>query len=182
MGARGAMRMIAAAILLCFSMFAAHAQEPEAQQPDTVVDVASDDAVMNAAIAQARSYLPDVFRMYDRFKKERVEGDVQFKVGLDTQSGSEEHIFVGQLRREGALWSGALANNPRDLGALKLGDRVTFESDRISDWLLPMPDGRLAGGFTIRVLVANLPADQKEAILAGLTPDPVPEIWKAPAQ
>ena len=162
----------AAALILCLTgpLFA----------QDPTVNYSESDAQMLAAIADARSTLP-------LFLANALDADgnsivgAAIKVELPTVAGSDtesEHIWVTPFTRlpDGSL-AGLLANEPVNLGALQVGDRVDFTEDMISDWHLDAPSGRYWGSYTSRVMY--------EAGAFGDTPfdqifetDPVPPQWK----
>jgi uncharacterized protein YegJ (DUF2314 family) len=53
-------------------------------------------------------------------------------------------------------------NRPRYIAGLKVGDKVSVNPDEISDWSFVRND-QLVGGYTIRVLYAEMsPAEQAD--------------------
>ncbi len=137
------------------------------------------DPEMNGAISQARETLP-LFLNNVLDTKGAANPDALVKVGLPTVGGeaSLEHIWVGPFQKadDGTL-SGALANEPVELGALRLGDTVEFTLDQISDWSLWAPDGLLYGNFTTRVMFSH-GAFGDTPFDSVFTQDPLPEGWR----
>jgi uncharacterized protein YegJ (DUF2314 family) len=112
---------------------------------EDIIGVSSDDAEMNAAIAQAQHTLPDFW------KRREKEGD-QF-LGLlkvyftDPGSGKDgEHMWVGVTDRGANEVSGVLLDDPGWVKSVKQGDQVRFSVTRITDWLL-VENGKAQGAF-----------------------------------
>lgn len=127
---------------------------PVAAEDDTI-KYGQDDAVMNAAIAEAQATLP-------LFLANALDADgngsdmalvkVAFPT-VDTSAMDVEHIWVAPFARQpDGSFVGLLANEPVALGDLVAGDRVTFDQSMISDWHLTAPSGRYWGSFTSRVM------------------------------
>lgn len=72
------------------------------------------------------------------------------KVALPCAAESFEHIWVDSLKpgNETEDWSGALANDPKDLKGLKFGSPVTFPQADIEDWMVLKDDG-FEGGYSL---------------------------------
>ena len=139
----------------------AHVQPAPAQR-GPIIDVPSDDAEMNAAIAKARATLP---KFWSSFRKpgngeERFTLKVHFRVDRPGDP-RDEHIWVDSIEplASGRL-AGRLANDPHDIDG-KFGDRVEFGSEQISDWMF-MRNGKIVGGETIRVLLPRMPKSQAD--------------------
>ncbi len=52
-------------------------------------------------------------------------------------------------------------NRPQFITDLKIGARVSVNPDEVTDWSY-VEDGRLVGGYTIRVLYSELTPAEKE--------------------
>lgn len=137
------------------------------------------DPEMNDAISQARETLPLFFdNVLDAAGA--AHPDALVKVGMPTISGEAtlEHIWIGPFQKgDDSTFSGALANEPVELGALRLGDRVEFKMDQISDWSLWAPDGLMYGNYTTRVMF-NHGAFGNTPFEAVFNPNQVPEGWR----
>jgi uncharacterized protein YegJ (DUF2314 family) len=96
------------------------------------------------------------------------EGQSDFEVKKPFfQNGISEHLWLADVTFSGNRFHGYVDNHPVKIKGLKMGDRVSVNPNEISDWAY-VDHGRLIGGYTIRVLYAELsPADrqalQKEA-------------------
>jgi uncharacterized protein YegJ (DUF2314 family) len=161
----------AAFIALVLAATPARAQDP-------VTLFADDDVAMTAAITEAQRTLPMFLaNVLDGEQIGQQGSGVKVAIAAVQQNGNE-HIWVMPFR----LWpsgtfSGYLANAPVDLGPLRIGDRIDFTRDQISDWSFSSGDGLLFGNYSSRVMhgtgaMGDTPFD------AIFTPDPVPQDWK----
>lgn len=91
--------------------------------------------------------------------------NLSLKVSLPTRSGSLEHIWIGDIARQGDTVRGRLANTPRDIAGLKMGSEVSFSEDQIDDWTFSR-NGKIVGNETARPLLARMPAAQAAPMLA----------------
>ncbi len=60
-------------------------------------------------------------------------------------------------------YRGRLSNLPLDITSITLGDTVTVPKDRVSDWFA-IDDGKLVGGYTLRLQRARLPPEQARRV------------------
>ena len=115
--------------------------------PVPVMQISENDPRMQAAVAEARERWPEfeaAFRKHlgDNFGVKApitVDGNTEF-IWLEV-SGVEDGIIYGQL-----------ANEPINLGSLKLGSRVQTRIDDLNDWAYTDPNQESHGLFTVRVL------------------------------
>lgn len=147
---------------------AAPAVQPSAQS-DNVVPIATQDSEMNAAIAAARATLP-------QFEALLADGQLadsfpKVKVGLDSDDGSVEHIWVAEPQFSGDTIHGVLDNEPALLSGRHRGDAVSFRRDQVSDWSY-VRDDRLFGNYTTRVMLPQLEPAQREELTAFLSETP----------
>ena len=134
---------------------------------DEIVQYEAQDAVMNAAIAEAKASLPAFLTRLDA-------GDIgpgdSLKVGFPVDNG-HEHIWVNQIARKGDELTGVLANEPNWMPGLHQGSPVTFAPDLVSDWSYEK-DGKLWGNYTTRVMLPSLPPEDAAAVKANLSDTP----------
>lgn len=130
--------------------------QTEAQAQDRVEYFESDDATMNAAIANARAGLPRFWELYGN----REGSDFMLKVGFPASSGGNEHIWVSDVQRGANGLSAVIANEPADVPTLRYGQRASFEEAWISDWALTHR-GVTYGHYTTRVVVASMPVSER---------------------
>lgn len=91
-------------------------------------------------------------------------GQYDFEVKKPFRQGEVvEHIWLSRVSFKGNRFHGYVDNYPRLIKGLKMGDRVSVNPDEISDWAY-VQNGRLVGGYTIRVLYAELSPDDKKRL------------------
>lgn len=99
---------------------------------------------MNEAIQKARSTFDTAIGAF-KFPDKKVF----VKVGFPTVGESFEHIWLIELKQLSMdEFEGEINNEPLDLGDIKLGDRVKFKRDMVSDWIVVNPTGKREGEFT----------------------------------
>lgn len=114
-----------------------------------VVRIADDDPRMIAAVAEARRRWPEFVAA---FKARQPDGIYSAKAAV-TREGNTEFIWMEVIGLEPEFIHGKLANEPVDLGGLKLGDQVEVPVSDLNDWAYKhQPDGEPVGLFTVRVL------------------------------
>ncbi|MFN7140514.1 MAG: DUF2314 domain-containing protein, partial [Limisphaerales bacterium] len=111
-----------------------------------VVQVADDDPRMVAAVAQARSTWPE---FVEAFKKRDGE-NFAIKAPI-TVNERTEFIWIEVDGLEPEYIHGTLANDPVDLGNLKLGSRVEVPLKELNDWGF-IRHNEPVGMFTVKVL------------------------------
>ncbi len=135
------------------------AAKPTVQPGDKVVSVASEDAEVNAAMAKARSSLPEFWTSFE--KPGTGEGDFALKVAV-TDAGKVEHFWLTKITRNGGELSGVISNEPQMVRSVKIGETYKFAADKISDWTFKR-NGKLVGNETMRALLGRMPAEQATA-------------------
>lgn len=125
------------------------------------VHVKSDDAEMNAAIAQAKATFPQ-FVSALREKKPSCR-DFGVKKPYATPSGGQEHMWIDDVAEVDDAFEGTIVNEAYDTIEVRNGQRVRFSAAEISDW--KYVDGNvLVGGFTIRYFVNRMSPEEKKAL------------------
>ena len=112
---------------------------------DRVIPVEDSDPQMSAAIAAAQATLPEWLAILADPPKGAEY--VVFKYPL----GGWEHIWVDNVRRQGDILVGTLANHPVQEGHA-YGERVLVPISEVSDWGWWDADGRAQGYRTMAVL------------------------------
>ena len=131
-----------------------------------VIDVASVDPEMAAAIATARATLPVFWASYAAPKAS--ESGHSLKVSFATSSTNIEHIWMMDVKRlpDGGF-SGRFGNDPCDLPGKREGDLAQFTEADITDWMF-MRNGKIVGCETTRPLLASMPKADADAFRAML--------------
>lgn len=126
--------------------------QAQEQEGDPIVDVSTEDARMNAAIAEAQATLPEWLAVL----ADPPLGTqyIAFKYPLE----GWEHIWVGNVRRDGDYLTGNLNNAPHSEG-WSLGDPVRVSLSDVSDWTYTDAAGYTHGHRTTRVLFDQLPPE-----------------------
>jgi uncharacterized protein YegJ (DUF2314 family) len=89
-------------------------------------------------------------------------GQQDFEVKKPFIQGNQvEHIWLSDVRYTGNRFEGRIDNQPRKIGGLKLGQIVSVKPKEISDWLY-VDNGKLVGGYTVRVHYNELSPQQKQ--------------------
>lgn len=129
---------------------------------DNVVAVLTGDEKIERAVAKARETLPRFFELMEA----RTPGDYLIKYRME-EDGLVEHIWVQLTDRNGDAFVGLLSNQPVLIKNRKMGEKVTVPRDQISDWMVKT-SSEIYGGYTMRVLLSDLPEDQAAALQAML--------------
>jgi len=117
------------------------------KRKDKIVSADGDDAQVQAAVVEARRRWPEFVEAFNHRRKGQA---FSIKVPFAAED-KDEFMWVEVLRIQGSQVQGRLANEPRNLPNLKMGDPVTVSVDDLNDWLYI--DGRNRfGGFTAAVL------------------------------
>jgi uncharacterized protein YegJ (DUF2314 family) len=106
--------------------------------------VPEDDPLMKEAVAKARERLPEFIAAFERSAGQNFS----LKAPV-SHSGNTEFIWLTVTAVEGEQAYGTLANDPADLGPLKLGSKVMVPLAQLNDWCFVDAQGNLQGGFTI---------------------------------
>ena len=77
------------------------------------------------------------------------------------KDGTAEHIWLADVKFNGNRFVGVVDNKPNKISGLKIGDRQSVNPDEITDWSY-VENGKLVGGYTIRVLYAEMSAEEKQ--------------------
>ena len=125
---------------------------------DKTISVAADDSEMAAAIAKARSLLPQFWQAFNH--REHGEKDFCLKVKI-TDKDKVEHFWAVDIERKDRRIFGTINNDPEIVHNVKIGDRISIPEDDISDWLY-MRDDKMIGNYTLRALFKQMSASEVE--------------------
>jgi len=112
-----------------------------------ILEVSGDDPLMVAAVEKARTSWPKFVAAYEANEGENFSVKAPVTAGDNT-----EFIWISVTAIEGDLIYGELANDPADLGKLKLGSKVSVPLEELNDWCYMDRKGNLTGGFTIEAV------------------------------
>ena len=117
------------------------------QAPVIPVD---EDPRLKAAEAEARRRFSEFEQMF----RQGEGSDFAVKVSI-SGGGNTEHVWVDVQSMTEHLIDGVLANDPVDLGELRLGSKVRVRTDEVEDWTFLL-DEEVVGGFTAPAIAAIL--------------------------
>jgi uncharacterized protein YegJ (DUF2314 family) len=125
----------------------------EANQEEPIYQVPAEDKEMNAAKAKAVATLPEFYARLAR------PGDAtEFMIKFDILPGEDaEFVWADALDRTGSPMTGVLVNKPEATDH-RIGQRVPIPEADIIDWMY-RKGGKMQGGFTNRVLLERMPAE-----------------------
>jgi uncharacterized protein YegJ (DUF2314 family) len=127
-------------------------------QPE-VFRIEHKDEQMRKAVREARRTVG----IFIAALKNPAKGQHDFEVKKPClKDGEVEHLWLSNVEFSGNRFHGIVDNHPKAIKGLKFGDRVSVNPSEISDWAF-VDNGKLVGGYTIRVLSQNLsPKRRKE--------------------
>lgn len=143
----------------------------EREDAGNLVGVSPEDAAMKTAMEDARGTLPTFWKLYEAYPE--YSSAFALKAGLLATDGTEEHIWIYDLSRDGTTITGKLQNVPYALGALDMHDVVSFETEQVSDWVI-WSDSKRYGAFTIRVIADLVGGEQGAEMKSTVHPETIP--------
>lgn len=119
------------------------------------------DVEMEAAFQQARNTLDSFIQRIETDRPHRTL--VAVKVRFVLPDGLTQDLWVDQIRYQNGSFHGTMGD---DIPLLKLNvdDKVIIKRNDIVDWML-VEDGKLIGGYTIRLAFQRMTPEQKERFL-----------------
>jgi uncharacterized protein YegJ (DUF2314 family) len=109
-----------------------------------IFQVPDDDPLMKQAVQKAHEAWPQFVAAY-----EATAGQNFAVMAPITRDGNTEFIWITVTTLEGDLVYGELANEPGNLGSLKLGSKVSAPVAELNDWGYVDPQGEMQGCFTV---------------------------------
>lgn len=138
------------------------ADKAETDGGDKVYSFSPDDADMNAAIVKANKTYPEFLRLFSA-------GDSslsRFSVKMFFEYGEgREHMWVTELYLENGKLFGLLDSDPMYIDSLERGDTLLVSENAVSDWLY-VKNGKMVGGYTLKVTYNNLDSAEKKELKA----------------
>jgi len=123
-------------------------------KPDTLVEGGYDEAEMNAAIARARKEVDEFIAIM------KSKGATSFAVKVPIEDkGEVEHFWMNNVTYRDGRFTGQINNEPGIVTNVKLGQTVTIEKNKISDWLY-VRNGKMYGNYTLRPLLATMSEEE----------------------
>lgn len=144
-------------LALLLTLVACGSKPKTADAPPPVVYAEGNDPAMNDAIQRAREELATFETVLTSPQPNQIKFGVKVSI---PHSGGAEHLWLGNPVFDGDSLSGVVEDVPIYAKNISRGEKIRVHRHGISDWMY-MEDGRLRGGYTIRVGVDQLPDDQR---------------------
>jgi uncharacterized protein YegJ (DUF2314 family) len=139
-----------------------------AKKESSTISVQSADADINQAIARAKATFGTFSGAINAKDADRDTFAVKIEFPADADSGAEsEHIWLSNVRVDGDKITGQINNEPEFIATLRMGDEVTVDAADLSDWYY-VQDGKLVGGYSIRVFRDRMSAEERAQFDSGL--------------
>lgn len=136
---------------------------PQLATPSTSA-TASGDSELDAAIVQARGSLDEFVTKIGTPHANRTF--VAVKVRFTPLGESPQDIWVDEVTYTNGVFRGNMGDDIPSL-RLEAGEKVTIHEEDIVDWMV-VEDGKLVGGYTIRLAVAQMSPEEREQFLETL--------------
>jgi len=146
-------------LVMCLCTFAC-SQSP-ALTPTTLLD---SDVEMEAAFQKARDTLDVFIQKIGAPHPDRTFAAV--KVRFSPPDGSTQDIWVDEVTYADGSFQGLMGDDIPSL-RLEAGEEITVQKEDILDWMI-VEDGKLIGGYTIRLAVKRMSPEEKERCLETL--------------
>lgn len=132
--------------------------------PSPTVEATAGDAELEAAIAQARDSLDDFIAKITMPHPDRTL--VAVKVRFNSPGEPPQDIWVDQVSYAEGVLRGTMGDD-LPLLRLKFGETIKIAEEDVVDWAI-VEDGKLIGGYTIRLAVQRMSPEEKERFLETL--------------
>ena len=146
--------------VICLFQFACSPAPTQLPTPAPTTQLNS-DAEMEAAFQQARDTLDSFIQKIGTSYPDRTL--VAVKVRFVLPDSSSQDIWVDQISYQDGSFHGTMGD---DIPSLKLSvdDKITIARKDIVDWMI-VENGKLIGGYTIRLAFQRMSPEQKERFL-----------------
>jgi uncharacterized protein YegJ (DUF2314 family) len=145
--------------ILCLLMFACAPASTATTVPTTGAD-----HELNTAIQQARDSLDKFIELISTPFADRTF--VAVKVRFFPPDSLPQDIWVDNVTYTDGVFRGSMGDDIPSL-KLELGKKITVEEKDIIDWMI-VQDGKLIGGYTIRLAVKRMSPTERERFLQTL--------------
>ena len=144
-------------IILCFIILLFSCGK-NADKPSPAVEVERSDKELEKIAENARQALPIFFRNLAR--PEAGANNFFVKYPLAADDGASEQVWLGGIRVKDGFYYGRLANTSKLPGGRNKDKLITFDPDKITDWMY-IQDGKIIGGRSIKYLLEKTPETQR---------------------
>ncbi len=152
-------------LLLCLFLFACSLKPAQIQTPAPLATIPPDgDAGMEAAFQQARDTLDLFIEKIGTSHPDRSLVAVKTRFFLPGELPQD--LWVDQVTYADGAFRGTMGDDI-PLLRLSIGDKITIAREDVLDWAI-IEDGKLIGGYTIRLAVQRMSPEEKERFLETL--------------
>jgi len=130
----------------------------------TVPTLSGTDPELSAAIQAARGSLNTFIEMIATPHAGRTF--VAVKVRFTPPGESPQDIWVDEVTYTDGVFRGNMGDDIPSL-KLEMGEKITINEKNIIDWMI-VQDGKLIGGYTIRLAVQRMSPTERERFLKTL--------------
>lgn len=127
--------------------------------------IGTGDEAMNAAMDRARSTVPQFITQLEHPPRGLTYAGV--KVRLGDPEGAGEHIWLYEVTYDDGMIAGKLSDDAQMIPGFHADEVVRVAPREISDWMT-VEDGRACGGFTNRIVIGEVNAEQRAAYFAEM--------------
>ena len=136
---------------------------PRPAAPSTSA-TSSKDTELASAVTQARGSLDEFVTRIAAPHANRTF--VAVKVRFAPPGESPQDIWVDEVTYINGVFRGTMGDDIPSL-RLEAGEKVTIKEEDIVDWML-VEDGKLVGGYTIRLALQRMSPEEREQFLETL--------------
>jgi uncharacterized protein YegJ (DUF2314 family) len=147
------MKYIVLCVILLFSC-----DKGAVDRPSPTVDIEQSEKELEKIADNAQRALPTFFRNLAR--PEAGADNFFVKYSLTTDDGSAEQVWLGGIRVKDGVYYGRLANTSDLPGGKKKNKLITFDPNKITDWMY-IQDGKIIGGRSIKYLLEKIPEEKR---------------------
>lgn len=129
--------------------------------------IANSDADFKKAYAMASRTWPRFLERLQKRDGEYFGAKLRFRDPEESERlGEDQFLFLWltdvHYHEDELIFSGEFFEVPTELKKWhQVGERLGFEGEDIFDWMVITEDGRLFGGYTLRVTRSKLPEEEK---------------------
>ncbi|MBL0870090.1 MAG: hypothetical protein IBJ18_05870 [Phycisphaerales bacterium] len=116
-----------------------------------LIHVSADDKKINAAMAEARTRIPELISAFDRLGP-NADPPVMFKARFVTSEQNHEYSWCRMTDRESTHLVGINENVATSPGVPQQGETVRVALDDVVDWAYFLPNGKAQGFFVERII------------------------------
>lgn len=147
-------------LTLCLLTFACTSAPTALATPSTT----GTDAEFDGAVQQARDSLSTFITTIATSHTDRTL--VAVKVRFSPPGEVSQDIWVDEVTYTDGVFRGSMGD---DIPALRLefGEKITIDEKDILDWMI-VEDGKLVGGYTIRLAMQRMSPEERERFLESL--------------